>query len=93
MKSLTNIFNDILLKDKLLEKRVLSVLVPIIKGKEDRLNPNSCRGINLLEHVFKLYEKILHGHLRKVVDIDKMHNEFMPRRCTVYVVFVRKRLT
>ena len=59
LKSSTNILNDILLKDKLLEEWMLSLLVPIFRGKGDPLNPNSYRGIKLLEHAFKLHEKIL----------------------------------
>ena len=58
MKSLTNIFDDILFKDKLPEKWMLSLLVPIFKGKGDPLNPNSYRGTKLLERAFKLYENI-----------------------------------
>ena len=38
-KSLTNIFNDILLKDKLPDKWMLSSLVAIFKVKGDPLNP------------------------------------------------------
>ena len=38
---------------------MLSLLVPIFRGKGDPLNPNSYRGIKLLEHAFKLDEKIL----------------------------------
>ena len=45
LKSLTNIFNDILFKNKLPEEWMLSSLVPIFKGKGDPLNPNSYRGI------------------------------------------------
>ena len=93
LKSLTNIFNDILFKNKLTEEWMLSSLVPIFKGKGDPLNPNSYRGIKLLEHAFKLYEKILDGRLREVVDIDKMQYGFMPRRGTVDAVFVLRRLT
>ena len=40
LKSLTNILNDILLKDKLPEQWILSSLVPIFKGKRDSLNSN-----------------------------------------------------
>ena len=40
LKSLTNILNDILLKDKLPEQWMLSSLVPIFKGKWDSLNSN-----------------------------------------------------
>ena len=60
---LTNIFNDILFKDKLAEEWMLSPLVPIFKGKRDPLNPNSYRGIKLFEHAFKLHEKIFNGLL------------------------------
>ena len=38
LKSLTNIFS-ILFKDKLPEEWMLSLLVPIFKGKGDPLNP------------------------------------------------------
>ena len=38
LKSLTNIFNDVLFKDKLPEEWVLSSLVPIFKGKGNPLN-------------------------------------------------------
>ena len=93
LKSLTNISNDILFKNKLPKEWMLSSLVPIFKGKGDPLNPNSHRGIKLLEHAFKLYKKILDGHLHKVVDIDKMQYAFMPGRGTVDAVFVLRRLT
>ena len=93
LKSLTNIFNDILFKNKLPEKWMLSSLVPIYKGKGDPLNPNSYRGIKLLEHAFKLYEKILDGRLCEVVNIDKMWYGFIPGRETVDAVFVLRRLT
>ena len=69
LKFLTNIFNDILFKDKLLEEWILSSLVPIFKGKGDPLNLNFYRGIKLLELVFNLYEKVLDGCLYEVVDI------------------------
>ena len=51
---------------------MLSLLVAIFKGKGDSLNANSYKGTKLLEHVFTLYEKILDGCLREVVDINKM---------------------
>ena len=92
LKSLINIFNDILFKDKSPEEWMLSSSAQIFKGKGDRLNPNSYRGIKLLEHAFKLYEKILDGSLHEVVDIDKMQYGFMPGRGTVDAVFVLRRL-
>ena len=44
-------------------------------------------------HAFKLYEKILDGPLREVVDIDKMQYGFMPVRVTVDDVFVLRKLS
>ena len=61
LKSLTNMFNGILFKDKLPDEWMLSLLVPIFKGKGDLPNPNTCREIKLLEHAFKLYEIVLDG--------------------------------
>ena len=46
----------------------------------------------MLEHAFKLYEKILDGHLCKVVDIDKIQCGFMSGRGIVDAVFVLRRL-
>ena len=56
LEALTNIFNDILFKDKVPEEWMLNSLVPMFKWKGDPLNPNSCREMKLLEHAFKLYE-------------------------------------
>ena len=50
---------------------MLHLLASIFKGKGDLLYPNSHKGIKLLEHAFKLYEKVLDGLLRKLVDTDK----------------------
>ena len=87
LRSLKNVFDDILFKCKLPEEWMLSPLVPIFKGKGDPLNPNSYRGIKLVEHAFKLYEKILNGRLRNVVDIDKIQYKFIPGKETVDIVF------
>ena len=89
LKSLTNIFNNVLSRDKLLQQWLLNLLVPILKGKGDPLNPNSYRGI---KHVFKLY-KVLDRCLRKMVDIDKMQYGFMLERWTVDAVLVLRRLS
>ena len=71
---------------------MLSSLVPIFKRKGDLLNPNSYRGIKLLEHEFKLHKKVLDGRLREVVDIDKMQYGFFRGRGSVETVFVLRRL-
>ena len=72
---------------------MLSSLVPIFTGKRDPLNPNCSRGIKLLEHAFRLYEKSLDGRLREVVDIDKTQHGFMPERGTVDALLNLRRLS
>ena len=62
------------------------LLVPMFKEEGDPLNSNSCRGKKMLEHAFKLYEKILDGCLREVVYTDKMQYGFMSGRGTVDAV-------
>ena len=62
---------------------MLRLLVLIFRGKGDPLNSDSYRGIKLLEHAFKQYEKVLDGHLDELADIDKMQYGFMPGRRTV----------
>ena len=72
---------------------MLSLLVPIFKGKGDPLTPNSChKGIKLLEYTFKQHKKVLDGHLHEVVNISKMQYGFMPGRGTVDAVFILSRL-
>ena len=71
---------------------MFSSLVPIIKGKGDPLNSNSYRGIKLLEHAFELYKKVLDGHWREVVDINRMQYGFMPGRGPVDAVFALRGL-
>ena len=66
---------------------MLSSLVPIFQGKVDHLNPNSYREIKLLEHTFRLYEKILHGRLREAIGIDKIQYGFMPGRSLMLCLF------
>ena len=51
------------------------------------------RGTKLLKQAFKLYEKVLHGRLREVVDIDEMQYGFTPGRGTADAVFVLSRLS
>ena len=83
----------IFLGDKLLEEWMLSLLVPFFKGKGDLLSPNSYRGTELVEHAFKLYEKVLDGRLCKLVEYDKIKYRFMPEKGSINAVFILRRLT
>lgn len=55
----------------------ISALIPIYKGESNPLNLSSY-SIWLLEHAFKLYERVLEKRLRKIVNMDRMQCGFMP---------------
>ena len=61
LKSTTNIFNDILFKDKLPEEWMLSLLVRVFKGKGDPLNPNSNRKESCLNIFFNCARRFWMG--------------------------------
>ena len=92
LKSLAKIFNEVLFKNLLPEDSSLSSLAPIYKGKVDPLNINSYRGIKILEHAFKLYERVLDKRLREIVEIDTMQYGFMSDKGSADAVFILRRL-
>ncbi len=53
-----------------------SYAVPVYKGKGDALLCGKYRGVRLLEHGMKLWEKILERRLRDIVKIDDMQFAF-----------------
>ena len=55
---------------------MLSLLVPIFKGKGDLLIQNLYWEIKLLEQTLKLHENVLDGGLRYLMEINKILYEF-----------------
>ena len=59
-----------------------SSTVPIYKGKGDALSCSKYRGVKLLEHGIKLWEKILEEGLREIVTIDECQFGFQEGEST-----------
>ena len=93
LRILVNIANDLLFNRKLPDDLQNSSLIPLYKGKGDRLSTNSFRGIKLLEHPFKVLEKLLETRLRKLVTINDQQFGFMPGRGTTDAIFVTRQIT
>ena len=55
-----------------------SVLIPIYKNKEDAQCCGNYRGIKLISHTIKVWERIIEARLRDRVEIGKPQYEFMP---------------
>ncbi|KAK3556963.1 hypothetical protein QTP70_022304 [Hemibagrus guttatus] len=84
---LTSLFNRVLESEKMPEEWRRSVLVPIFKNKGDVQSCSNYRGIKLMSHTIKLWERVVEARLRKVVEICEQQYGFMPRKSTTDAIF------
>jgi hypothetical protein len=74
----TDICNAIVREGKIPTDWRKSWMVCVYKGKGDALECGSYRGIKLLDHVMKVFERVLEERLRRKVSIDDMQFGFRP---------------
>ena len=67
-----------------------SILVPIFKEKGDVQECKNYRGIQLLTHTFKIWEKVVDRMLRECTEIHESQFGFMPGRSTTDAIFILK---
>ncbi|KAK3508896.1 hypothetical protein QTP70_013717 [Hemibagrus guttatus] len=84
---LTSLFSRVLESERMPEEWRRSVLVPIFKNKGDVQSCSNYRGIKLMSHTMKLWERVVEARLRKVVDICEQQYGFMPRKSTTDAIF------
>ncbi|KAK3553592.1 hypothetical protein QTP70_005764 [Hemibagrus guttatus] len=84
---LANLFNRVLESERMPEEWRRSVLVPIFKNKGDVQSCSNYRGIKLMSHTMKLWERVLEARVRKVVEICEQQYGFMPRKSTTDAIF------
>ncbi|KAK3543565.1 hypothetical protein QTP70_023903 [Hemibagrus guttatus] len=84
---LTSLFNRVLESERMPEEWRRSVLVPIFKNKGDVQSCSNYRGIKLMSHTMKLWERVVEARLRKVVEICEQQYGFMPRQSTTDAIF------
>ncbi|KAK3569080.1 hypothetical protein QTP86_022114, partial [Hemibagrus guttatus] len=84
---LTSLFNRVLESKRMPEEWRRSVLVPIFKNKGDVQSCSNYRGIKLMSHTMKLWERVVEARLRKVVEICEQQYGFMPRKSTTDAIF------
>src|SRR3954465_12643647 len=65
-----------------------SWMVNVYKGKGNALECSSYRGIKLLDHVLKVWERVFEARLRKTVKIDDMQFGFSPGKGTTDAIFI-----
>ncbi|KAK3561816.1 hypothetical protein QTP86_014395, partial [Hemibagrus guttatus] len=79
---LTSLFNRVLESERMPEEWRRSVLVPIFKNKGDVQSCSNYRGIKLMSHTMKVWERVVEARLKKVVEICEQQYGFMPRKST-----------
>ncbi|KAK3553657.1 hypothetical protein QTP70_006864 [Hemibagrus guttatus] len=84
---LANLFNKVLESERMPEEWRRIVLVPIFKNKGDVQSCSNYRGIKLMSHTMKLWERVVEARLRKVVEICEQQYGFMPRKSTTDAIF------
>ncbi|KAK3511381.1 hypothetical protein QTP70_005306 [Hemibagrus guttatus] len=84
---LTSLFNRVLESEKMSEEWRKSMLVLIFKNKGDVQSCSNYRGIKLMSHTMKLWEREVEARLRKVLDICEQKYGFMPRKSTTDTIF------
>ncbi|KAK3535532.1 hypothetical protein QTP70_016802 [Hemibagrus guttatus] len=84
---LTSLFNRVLESERMPGEWRRSVLVPIFKNKGDVQSCSNYRGIKLMSHTMKVWERVVEARLRKVVEICEQQYGFMPRKSTTDAIF------
>ena len=69
IKFLTRLFNRLLMGERMPEEWRRSVLIPIYKNKGDAQCCENYRGIKLMSHTMKVWERIIEARLRNSVEI------------------------
>lgn len=84
---LTALFNKILENGKMPEAWRHSTIVPIYKKKGDVQQCGNYRGIKLMSHTMKLWERVIDGRLRAVSEVAHNQFGFVPGRSTTDAIF------
>ncbi|KAK3570071.1 hypothetical protein QTP86_010237 [Hemibagrus guttatus] len=84
---LASLFNRVLESERMPEEWRRSVLVPIFKNKGDVQSCSNYRGIKLMSHTMKVWERVVEARLRKVVEICEQQYGFMPGKSTTDAIF------
>ena len=92
IKFLTRLFNRLLMGERMPEEWRRSVLIPIYKNKGDIQCCGNYRGIKLMSHTMKIWERIIEAKLRNRVEISKQQYGFMPGKETTDAMFALRML-
>jgi hypothetical protein len=89
---LSKLFNLIFRSNKMPDEWRRSILVPICKNKGDVQSCTNYRGIELMSHTMKRWERIIEHRLRGVTNVTENQFGLMPGRSTMDAIFLIRQL-
>ena len=92
MKVVADLINSIIRDRKVPKDWEESYIINLYKGKGDALVRGNYRGLNLLEHVMKVLERVVEMEIRSSITIDDIQFGFMPGRGTTDAIFIVRQL-
>ncbi|GJZ61822.1 retrovirus-related pol polyprotein LINE-1 [Tanacetum coccineum] len=92
VKWLTCLFNKIFLGVKMPDEWRISEVIPIYKNKGDMQACSNYRGIKLLNHTMKLWERVIERRLRREMRVSENEFGFMLGQSTTEVIHLLRSL-
>jgi hypothetical protein len=89
---LHELFRKIYAGESMPEEWRSSWVIPLYKGKGDVQECKNYRGIKLLSHTMKLWERVIEGRLRKVTKVGDMQFGFVQGKSTTEPVFMLRQM-
>lgn len=89
---LWDLMRRVMCEEKIPNEWRKSVMVPIFKGKGDVQECGNYRGIKLMSHTLKIWERIVENRIREESMVSEEQFGFMPGRGTTDAVFAIRRL-
>ena len=87
LKFRTKLYNRTMESERMPEEWRDSVLIPIFKNKGDVQSCSNYRGIKLISHTMKLWERIVEKRLRSDLKFSNQQYGFMPGKSTTDALF------
>ena len=89
---LLDLIQNIFEQEKMPEEWRDSVIVPIFKEKRDIQDCGNYRGINMISHTMKFWERIIDRRLTEETIIEEEQFGFMPDRGTTGTIFAARQV-
>ena len=89
---LSRLFNAIFRTKRMPDEWRWSTVVPLYKNKGDIQCCNNYRGIKLISHTMKVWERVIEARVREMTSISMNQFGFMPGRSTTEAIHLVRRL-